>query len=129
MLRAGDDCAVVADLRSVVVVVGIVAADIAARHAVSFALIRSSLRACELGSADFGGTVLSPDELAVSVVAAVCSVVADVVAMESVIYKTKPTTCNPQAPESPIETPTTLGRPRHPQKTPTTHAAGFRFLC
>ena len=57
----------------------------------------------ELGSADFGGTVLSPDEVAVSMVTTVCSVVADVVAMESVIYKTKPTACNPEAPESAIE--------------------------
>ena len=96
VLCAGEDCTVVADLRSVVV--GIVVADIAARHAVSFALIRSSLRTRELGSADFGGSVLSPDDVAVSVVTAVCSVVADVVATESVIYKTKPTACNPSQP-------------------------------
>ena len=101
VLCAGDDCAVVADLRSVVV--GIVVADIAARQAVSFALIRSSLPARELGSADFGGTVLSPDDVAVSVVTAVCFVVADVVATESVIDRTKSKACNPEAPESAIE--------------------------
>ena len=72
-----DIPSVVADFPSVVAV--IVVADIAVRLVVSFGLIRSFLLVSRLGPTDVDGTVLSPDEVAVSVVTTVCSITAVVV--------------------------------------------------